>query len=238
MLGRSIVFIAGVWLAGCASMSTAPRPLEYYATNQVSPSETSLFGSDEAVLSDAEIARILEFRYTAPPLTRVALLPFGWSTWLGWSEDMAVSAAAVDADVIATLRESARIYDASFLPSILVSEKRTVPYLREAAARYQADLLLVFRSGCQSFERYRWVGADQSRAYCAVEAALLDVRTGLVPFVTSSTENYDVTESETDLNFRETMLRSQLAAIAASLQELAESVVVFLERPNETASVR
>jgi hypothetical protein len=237
-MSRAVLIVAAAALAGCASSSTAPRPFEYYATSPAPANEESLFGGDEAVLSDAEIARILEYRYTAPLLTRVALLPFGWSTWSGWSEEMAVSAAAVDADVIATLRGSARIYDASFLPSILVPEKRTVPYLREAAARYQADLLLVFRSGCQSFERYRWVGEDQSRAYCAVEAALLDVRTGLVPFVASSTENYDITESETDLNFRETILRSQLAAIAASLQEIAASVVAFLERPNETASAR
>jgi hypothetical protein len=236
-MSRAVTFLACVLLTGCASLSTEPRPLDYYGTvNQASGNEASLFGSDEAVLSDADIARILEYRYTAPPLSRIALLPIGLNAWSAWSEEMAVSAAAVDAQVVATLRESPRIYDASFLPSILVPDRRTVPYLREAAARYQADLLLMFRSGCRSFERYRIVGSDQARAYCAVEAVVLDVRTGLVPFVTTSTQNYEVAETETDLNFRETMLRSQLNAIATSLKEIATAVVVFIERPDDSPS--
>jgi len=118
---------------------------------------------------------------------------------------------------------------ASILPSVLVPGQRTVPYLREAAARYQADLLLVFRSACRSFERYRLFQSSRARAYCGVEAVLLDVRTGLVPFVATSTQSYDVEESEADLNFRETVLRSQLEAIGAGLLEVSQSVARFIE---------
>ena len=59
-------------------------------------------------------------------------------------------------------------------------------FLREAAARYQADLLLLFRSSCRTFERYRLFEQDQARAFCAVESVMLDVRTGLVPFVATA----------------------------------------------------
>jgi hypothetical protein len=59
----------------------------------------------------------------------------------------------------------------------------------------------------------------------------------LVPFVTTSTQNYEVAETETDLNFRETMLRSQLSAIATSLKEIASALVVFIERPDDSPSV-
>src|SRR3970040_174781 len=148
-------------LTGCGTIYTQPRPADYLAsTNQATDSDTSLYSSDADVLSDADIARILEYQYTAPPLSRIALLPFGWSSWAGWSEEMALATDAIDSQVLSVLRTSPRIYDASFLPSILVPDQRSVPYLREAAARYQADLLLVFRSSCRSFERSRLFQGD------------------------------------------------------------------------------
>lgn len=223
--------------SGCAGSYTASRPADYYAQGApAAGTEVSLFGSDSAVLSDTEIARILDFRYSPPPLSRVALLPIGWGSWTGWSEEMATSAAAVDSRLLETLRASPRIYDASILPSILVPDQRTVPYLREAAARYQADLLLVFRSACRSFERYRLFQSDRARAYCGVEAVLLDVRTGLVPFVATSTQSYDVEETETDLNFRETVLRSQLEAIGAGLVEVSQAIARFIESDGDAGA--
>ena len=72
----------------------------------------------------------------------------------------------------------------------LIPEQKTVPHLREAAARYQADLLLVYRHSCYSFERYRFSGVDQSQGSCTVEAILLDVRTGLVPMTCVVSESF------------------------------------------------
>ena len=111
-------------------------------------------------------------------------------------------------------------------------QNRTVPHLREAAARYQADLLLVYRSYCQSFDRYRFFAADKSRAYCGVEAVLLDTRTGLVPFTTVATRSYDVVENRTDTNFRETRLRAQLDATAAAMGDVSTEIVRFLGANN------
>ena len=227
---RALVLLACLSVMGCAVTYTADRPAEYLASLQQSAGAESLFDSDASVLGDTEIERILSFDYAAPAISRVALLPFGWGTWSGWSEDMAVSVDAVDEQVLQTLRRSPRIFDASFLPSILVPEKRTVAYLREAAARYQADLLLAFRSSCQSFQRYRLFGAEQSRSYCSVEAVLLDVRTGLVPFVASSTQNFEAVEDDDDFNLRETILRTQLNALASALGEVSEAVVRYFER--------
>lgn len=229
-MNRSLIgLVAYSVLTGCTPIYTADRPAEYYAQPAATGAvEASLFSSDSAVLTDADIARILTYRYTPPKLSRVAILPFGWSAWSGWSEEMALSTEEVNSKVIATLRASPQVYDASFLPSILVPEKRNAVYLREAAARYQADLLLVFRSACRSFEKYRLFASDETRAFCAVEAIVLDTRTGLVPFVASSTRNYDAKKTEGDLTFQETVLRAQLTAIAAALGEVSTAVVSFL----------
>lgn len=218
-------------LAGCTTLSTARRPADY-ATVAAAPGdriEGSLFRSDSAVLSDQDLERILAFEYVAPASSRIALLPFGWSAWSGWSEEMAIATAAIDAEVVRVLSESSRIYDASFLPSILVPETRSVPYLREAAARYQADLLLAFRSDCRSFQRYRLLQSDTTRAWCSVEAVLLDVRTGLVPFVAVATRNFEAAEDDGDLNFRETVLRAELESLADALGDVSRAVRQFVE---------
>mgnify|MGYP000350865273 CR=1 FL=1 len=229
-MSRILILLVVVATAGgCGTtLSTGSRPDAYYASAVSGTDDASLFAGDAATLSDDAIQRILAYDYEPPALSRVALMPFGRERWSGWSEELAVASAKIKSDVLGRLRASPRVYDASYLPSILVPEKRTVPHLREAAARYQADLLLVYRSYCQSFERYRFFAADQSRAYCGVEAVLLDTRTGLVPFTTVVTHSYDVVENNNDTNFQETRLRAQLDATSAAMGEVSAEIVRFL----------
>ena len=222
-----------LFLAGCtAPVSTLSRPDAYYESNRSSPTDDTLFSGDAKTLSDEAIRKILDYKYTPPTLSRIALMPFGREVWSGWSEELALASEKLQSDVLDRLRASPNIYDASYLPSILVPKNRTVPYLREAAARYQADLLLVYRSYCQSFEKYRLLAADKSRAFCGVEAVLLDTRTGLVPFTTVATRSYDVVENKTDTNFTETRLRAQLDATAGALGDVSTEVVGFLSGKN------
>lgn len=216
-------------LLGCAApVSTMSRPDSYYESTDSDQIGASLFSGDAETLSDDAIQRILEYKYEPPLLSRIALMPFGRETWSSWSEELALASENLQAKVLDELRASPKVYDASYLPSILVPQNRTVPHLREAAARYQADLLLVYRSYCRSFDRYRFFAADKSRAYCGVEAVLLDTRTGLVPFTTVATQSYDVVENAADMNFRETRLRAQLDATAAAMGDVSIEIVEFL----------
>jgi hypothetical protein len=240
-MARIAMLAVCLTLGACATPYTPPRADDFSSDGPGSrdrlgvistymPTETSLFSSDADVLSDAEIARVLDFQYTPPARSRIALLPIGWGNWTGWSEQMALATDDINSALVTRLRSSSRIQQASFLPTLLVPEKRSVPYLREAAARYQADLLLIFRASCRSFERYRLLRADQTRALCAVEAVLLDVRTGLVPFVSNAAKTFEATQNDSDLSFRETVLKSQLDAIGLALGEVSTATVEFLER--------
>ncbi|MBT8100379.1 MAG: hypothetical protein KJO82_11540 [Gammaproteobacteria bacterium] len=226
----SIISLLLVCLSGCTTVSTNPRPDNYYSAMMSDPAaETgSLFSGDSAVLSDADIAKILDYRYEAPELGRVAIMTVGGDRWSQWSEEMAVATERMRSEVIDKLEGSPRVYDASFLPSVLVPEKQTVPHLREAAARYQADLLLIYRSYCRSFEKYRLFSADRSKAYCGVEAVLLDARTGLVPYTSLSTRAFTALETKEDTNFRETVMKAQLNAVTDALGEVSDGVVGFL----------
>lgn len=218
-----------VMMAGCtAPMSTVARPDAYYDSVPSQSAAQSLFSGDESVLSDEAIGKILAFDYEPPALSRVALMPFGREVFSEWSEELALASERLRTDVLGKLVASPRVYDASYLPSILIPEQKTVPHLREAAARYQADLLLVYRSYCRSFERYRFFGADESKAYCGVEAVLLDTRTGLVPFTSVALRTFEASRNETDINFQETVLKAQLKATADALSEVVDEVGAFL----------
>jgi hypothetical protein len=157
-------------------------------------------------------------------------MPFGRESWSEWSEDLSLASDRMRTDVLGQLVSSPRVYDASYLPSILIPEQKTVPHLREAAARYQADLLLVYRSYCRSFEKYRFFAAARSKAYCGVEAVLLDTRTGLVPFTSVALESFEASENDNDMNFRETTLKAQLSATEDALSAVISEIVGFLAK--------
>ena len=188
----------------------------------------SLFAGDAAVLSDETIARIIDYEYKPPRPSRIALMPFGREIWSHWSEELSLATEQVKRDVIGRLTASPHVYDASYLPSILIPAKRSVPHLREAGARFQADLLLVYRSHCRTFERHRRFATSRSRAFCGVEAVLLDIRTGLVPFTSVASRSFEIEQSDSDLSFRETIVKAQLAAVTQALSDVSTSLVKFL----------
>ena len=223
-----LVLLSALALAGCTAVATDPRPAAYFE-DEIAVGTPSLIPGAQGTLTDADIERILQHRYKPPALSRVALLSDGWSSWGAWSDDLALVTEDIDEGTIARLEDSAMVYDAAFLPSMLVPEQRSIAGLREAAARFQADLLLVYRVDCRTFRKFRLLFAHKARSRCVVETVLLDVRTGLVPFAIASSRVFDTEETDADLNFTETQLRSQLKAISEAMGEIAQAVVAFLE---------
>ena len=217
-----------ILVCGCTTNSTQHRPESYYSGSPDTEDDSDFFGAGE-LLSDADIERILSYRLQLPEKNRVAILKLSKdSYWRYYSNDFTQLTDSIAEKFIQALVASDKIYDASFLPSILVPESRTVPYLREAAARYQADLLLVYRSNCSSYQKYRLLSANETKAYCSVEAALLDIRKGIVPFTSVSTSEFKAIGSAEDTNFNETKKKAELEAIAKSLGEVANELVGFL----------
>jgi hypothetical protein len=116
------------------------------------------------------------------------------------------------------------------MPTLLIPEKRTVPYLREAAARFQADLLLIYTTRIQTFQQERFIGADEVRAGCVVESVLLDVRTGIVTHTAQSAEGFATKKLRGDLNFSETVAKAQTEATGKALMRLADALVAYLNQ--------
>ena len=203
-----------------------PPPETILGASENDSLQYSLFKGDQNVLSDQDIARILGTQLKLSDRHRMAVLSL--AQYSPWSEDIADMETRNFDNLIHTLKSSPQLTEVRLLPSLLVPEKRTVPYLREASARIQADLLFVYTARIQSFRRDRFLKPDEVRAQCVTESVLLDVRTGIVIHTARATENIAMKKSPADLNFSETIARAESDARGKALLTLANSVVARL----------
>jgi hypothetical protein len=104
--------------------------------------QESLFKGDQAVLSNQDIERILGARLELTDRHRLAVLRL--NSRMAWSEELADVESQNSEHFLQALRSATQLTQVRLMPALLVPEKQTVPYLREAAARFQADLLLVY----------------------------------------------------------------------------------------------
>ena len=111
----------------------------------------------------------------------------------------------------------------------MCGQVRESDFLREAAARYQADLLLAYRSSCRTFQKYRFVKPYETKPYCSVEPVLLNVRSGIVPFTILSSNEFSAKKEKGDVNFNETIKKAEMEAVAKSLKGTASRLNLFLD---------
>lgn len=226
LLSLSVLFATG-----CSTTVTKSRPDSYYQelSMDVNSSDSgSLFSSDDAILSDEDVERILAYRFTPQTLNRICILPLGQMYWNGWSDDLDRAGEAVQDSLIEKLRSAPSVYDASYLPTLLIPGDKTIGHLREAAARYQSDLMLIYKASFKTYKKYKFFSPDQSKAYCNLEAVLLDTRTGIVPFTILVSRTYIAEEIKTEISFYETIRRAELSALESALSEVGDEVVKFL----------
>lgn len=219
---------------GCAKKTAGPPPPpppETILGSESNAPQYSLFKGDQAVLSDQDIGKILNTRLSLADRHRMAILSLASSN--SWSADLADMEAKNFDAMVHALKADPQLTDVRLLPSLLVPEKRTVPYLREAAARIQADLLFVYTTRIQTFNRSRFLKPNEVHAQCVAESVLLDVRTGIVADTARATENIALTKAASDLNFSETIARAESDARGKALVSLAQTVVKRLAKAAE-----
>lgn len=231
------LFIITLCYVGCETMSTDPSYMASLSYQQQEAAETTLFKSDEAILGGETIERILNARVVLPSHARLAILPLHEYSGRGlWSAGSADTEKEKKAQIISQLKRSKRLADVFILPTLLTPKKKGIPQLREAAARLQAHLLLAYKAYFNTFGKDRFIGPDEATTYCVVEAVLLDVRTGIVPFTSVSLQTYKVVRRSDELNLYEASLRAQMEAETAGLKEIARDLVAFLDAlPVESA---
>ena len=229
---RATLLLLCLHALGCATTPSVPSPALPPPGQEPT---VSLFPSDSAVLSDEAISRILEASPRLPEGARLALIHVDhrsagrfWGFGPYWTAIAPATHQGLTDTLAAALRKSGRIARASDLPSFLLPEKPAVGQLREAAARFQADGVFVYRTDCQAYSRYRLLRTNQVKAFCMAESVLLDVRSGLVPFTGRALRDFTVDQSYAK-DFAETVREAETAAFTAALEDSALQLVRQLE---------
>ena len=227
---KHIILIAVcLYLGACTTVGSVDRPQSYYDSSPNSDNN-AILNSNSQGLQDEKINALLYEKVKLPKKIRIAILKLSRDNyWRFYSNDFTQLNDSISKSLIEKLRSSNRVYDASFLPSMLIPEKRTVPILREAAARFQADVLLAYRSSCNSYQKYRFLSADETKSYCSVEAVLLDIRKGIIVKSIVTTQEFHAKKDNKDTNFSETIKKAELEAISKALGEIANEIVKHLK---------
>lgn len=236
----ALLFSVGLSTNSCYSAKRA-APESYFSSLDYQARQTlnqSLFKEDLSLLSNEEIDRILSSKIELPADARLAVLQLGTDSQVLVlpTPDSEAGDSAL-ASLVERLTASEGLSSVTLLPSLLIPRSLSVAKLREAAARFQADLLFIYRTPCQQFHRNRFLRADEAKAYCVAEGVLLDVRTGIIPFSSAASATFGAVQNPEDLNSYETLRRSQSEAILRALEDLADDLVAFLASANPSASL-
>jgi hypothetical protein len=227
-----------IFLSGCAHSPNGSVPMiasQEYAARE--PIVTSLFPSDQAILSDAAVAKILSSKLELPAKAKLVLMKFSndrfGARYYGsyyWQDEQYVKTQQAQVDTLSrALLASDQIFEVTPLPSLMIPSQMSIPVLREAAVRMQADLLLVYRVGSDTYSKYRMFAKDQVKAYSTCEVVLLDVRTGLVPFTRVISRDRLESKQSTDFDLNETMRRAEQESTMDALQSAADDLVTFIK---------
>lgn len=219
--------------AGCATEPARhyqpPEAASRILVEEMPALSESLFPADQEVMGNEAIAQILASPVYLPEPTRLAVVRFGdLPNWWSFSPEFARTSERLDDDFLDRLRESDRLDKVAYLPSLVTPGRMTIPHLRESAVRFQSDALLVYRTTTGSYRNYRFLRSDEVRSYCTVEAVLLDVRTGTIPFSTVVTERFEARKERDDKNFEETVTKATQEAMGRAWLQLADETVDYL----------
>ncbi|MBA3273517.1 MAG: hypothetical protein H0T11_06545 [Chthoniobacterales bacterium] len=236
-----IALLALLLLGGCTAQAVgtgASVPASYAPRAEVLLQD-SLFKEDTAVISNEDMARVLDSEIQLPERGKLAVVRFGsMPYWWGWSEDFVRMNQEIDKSFLDRLATSSRVKQVAYLPSLVTPKQMSLPYLRQAAGRFQAHLLLIYRTTNRSYQRSKVFAADETKAYCTVEAVLLDTRTGIVPFSTVISQEYSAKQGDKDTNFSETIAKANQQAIGKAWMTLADEAVNYLNGLPANATTR
>lgn len=233
-------FVGLVWilflLTGCYSQPIEQSSLISRDDYDQPTLTSSLFKSDQEVLGEDAIQTILSSKLVLPQSAKMALMKFPDAGGLSgryygynyWRTETYLKTQQEFIDALSSkISSSIRINEVILLPSLLTPKDSTIPVLREAAVRLQAELLLVFKLSSDIYYQESLFTKDKVKAYCTCEAVLLDVRTGVIPFTKVVTREQLASKEKTDMDINETMRRAEKQAVLQSLDAVGNDLVKY-----------
>ena len=233
-----------VLISGCSSAMMATQPgymadPEYQARGELA---ASLFPADQVALSSEAMEKILNSKVQIRRGGRLAVVKLAEAgDWTmkstHWGMPMMMRDATDRRDVagsplarlVEALEGTKRFKDVAVLPSMVIPSRPSIAALREMAARFQADSVLIYRQYTVTHEIHKFLATNEGKADVMVEAVLLDTRTGAIPFTAVATQDFQVKKNADDLDTEETATRAKNQATATALVNIAGQLDGFLK---------
>lgn len=210
----------------------------YSATDDYDTSITqSLFNDKNSTISEENIRTILEGKYTLQEKLRVALVKLESknyqpqrSYYWNWTSEEYLKTQQSYIDLFSQkLYSSQRVINVSVIPDLLISSNPTFTLIRESAVRMQADVVAIYSITNELYTKYKVFKKDELKAFATIQFIILDVRTGLIPFSTIVTKDYQSQELKSDFEGETAKNRVKNEAVLLSINEIGGQLNEFLK---------
>lgn len=218
-----------------ASCTTTKISESGYSSNNDLPIIQSLFNDNSSSISEENIQKILDGKYELPENLRVAIVKLESTQRQRvyyWNDEQYLKAQQSYLDSFSEiLGKSSRVKQVSVIPTILISNNPTFTNIRESAVRTQADIVVIYSITCDLYSKYKVFSSKTDlKAFATTQFVLLDVRTGLIPFSTIITKDYQSHKQKSDFDDSEAMNRVKNQAIFLTIEEIGEKLLTFLKK--------
>ncbi len=219
------VLLAGLaGLAGGCYQSHSYSPVTTPEYQQRPRIDASVFAEDTKLISNEAIGAVLDSKVHLPVRSNLAVLRLDYSGAYGEAHNAAYLQAIAE-----SLGNGSPAGHVTEVPAILLAgRKLTISRLREAAARLQCELVLVYYVSASQRYTNRFLGKDSTKIYSSVHAMLLHTRTGVVPMTTVIDQEHGAIESRKDRSDWQLRERAQHEATIKALNTLGREISTFM----------
>jgi hypothetical protein len=196
------------------------------------PITKSLFDDKSSTITEENIQKILDGNYSLPQNLRVAIVKLESTQNLRnyyWNDEDYLKSQQEYLDLFTSqFEQSERVEKVSKIPDILISNNPTFTSIREAAVRTQSDIVVVYSINSDLYSKYKLFSKSDIKAFATTQLIILDVRTGLIPFTTIVTKEYQSSRQEDELNDNEAANRIKKEAVLLTIEEIGKRINKFL----------
>lgn len=227
-----------VALSSCATpqyIGDANQSRSAVVYNQPDPPITkSLFNDKNATISEENIQKILEGSYTLPENLRVSVVKLQSSQRSAnyyWNNETYLKSQQQYLDLFTSkFQQSQRVKKVSQIPDLLISSNPTFTSIREAAVRTQSDIVVIYAINSDLYAKYKLFSKSEIKAFATTQLIILDVRTGLIPFSTIITKEFQSKRLESELNDNEAANRIKNEAVLLTIEAIGQQINTFLNK--------
>ncbi len=215
---------------GTSRQMAASTPVEQYEDTLITQ---SLFSDRSATISEDNIQRILEGNYKLPSHLRVSFvkLESPQQRRSFWNDEDYLKTQQAYLDSFASqFRRSPRVSSISTIPDMVISKSPTFTNIREAAVRLQSDIVVIYSITSDVYSKFKVFSNPDIKAFATTQLIILDVRTGLIPFSTIATKDFQSKKQKGELEFAESRNRIQHEAVLLTIHDISEKIVDFLNK--------